>query len=394
VPDAVRTKSPTDDLGGAGTALAARGREGSRALIPTPGLVCDLVLLRENLTTMARSIAADGLRLRPHAKSHKSAFIAALQLEHGAAGIACAKVGEAEVLVDRLRAGAVDDPVDVLITSPLGSAAPAARAARVAGRCDLSLVVDRAEGIEELAEAADRAGTSLTVLCDVDVGLGRTGVAGPEGALEVVRALSGRTRLRFGGLQGYAGHVQHTSSRSERRSGALRAGEALAAVVEALAKEGHAVPIRTGGGTGTAGMEGELGALDEIQAGSYVFMDREYRDALGGDPEGRFAQSLTIATTVVSANQPGFVTVDAGLKAMATDAGPPTVVGRDSEYAFFGDEHGMVTDGSAPRLRPGDRIELIPPHCDPTVDRYDRIWLVEGDVLVGWTPVDARGCSQ
>jgi D-serine deaminase-like pyridoxal phosphate-dependent protein len=123
-------------------------------------------------------------------------------------------------------------------------------------------------------------------------------------------------------------------------------------------------------------------------------MDREYRDALGADPEGRFAQSLTIAATVISANQPGFVTVDAGLKAMATDAGVPTVVGRDSEYAFFGDEHGMVTDGSGGRLRPGDRVDLVPPHCDPTVDRYDRIWLVEGDVLLGWTPVDARGCSQ
>ena len=317
-----------------------------------------------------------------------------LQLEHGAAGIACAKVAEAEVLVDRLGVPAGADLVDVLITSPLGGPATAARAAQLAAGCALSVVVDRAAGVEELATAAERAGTSLTVLCDVDVGLGRTGVSGPEGALEVVHAIECHPQLRFGGLQGYAGHVQHTPSRPERRTGAQRAGERLAQVAEALSSEGHAIPIRTGGGTGTAAMEAELGALDEIQAGSYVFMDREYRDALGPDPEGRFAQSLTIATTVISANQPGFVTVDAGLKAMATDAGAPTVVGRDSEYAFFGDEHGMVTDGSRGRLRAGDRLELVPPHCDPTVDRYDRIWLVEGDVLLGWTPVDARGCSQ
>jgi D-serine deaminase-like pyridoxal phosphate-dependent protein len=362
--------------------------------VPTPALVCDLRLLRGNVTAMARSVAADGLRLRPHAKSHKSAFIAVLQLEHGAAGIACAKVAEAEVLVDRLGTPAGAKSVDVLITSPLGGPSTAERAATLAGSCALAVVADRTGAVEELAAAADRAGTSLTVLCDVDVGLGRTGVAGPEDALEIVRAIARSPQLRFGGLQGYAGHVQHTPSRPERHAGARRAGERLAVVAAALEAEGHLIPVRTGGGTGTAGMEAELGALDEIQAGSYVFMDREYRDALGPDPEGRFAQSLTIATTVISANQPGFVTVDAGLKAMATDAGAPTVVGRDAEYEFFGDEHGMVTDGTGGRLRPGDRLELVPPHCDPTVDRYDRIWLVEGDVLLGWTPVDARGCSQ
>ncbi len=394
VPDAVRIELPDDDLAGARAALGARGEPGSRDLIPTPGLVCDLALLRENVAAMARSVAADGLRLRPHAKSHKSALIASLQLEHGAAGIACAKVAEAEVLVDRLAPLSAEDRVDVLITSPLGSPRSAARAADLAGRCDLAVVVDRAAGVDELADVADRAGTSLAILCDVDVGLGRTGVSGPEGALEIAEAVSRHGHLRFGGVQGYAGHVQHTPARPERISGARHSAERLSAVVAALEAEGHSVAVRSGGGTGTAAMEAELGALDEIQAGSYVFMDREYRDALGADPEGRFAQSLTIATTVISANQPGFVTVDAGLKAMATDAGPPSVVGRDSEYAFFGDEHGMVTDGSRGRLRPGDRIELVPPHCDPTVDRYDRIWLVEGDVLLGWTPVDARGCSQ
>lgn len=391
--DAVRTELPVDDHAGADR-VEACGEPGSRDLVPTPGLVCDLELLHENVTAMARSMAADGLRLRPHAKSHKSAFVAALQLEYGAVGIACAKVAEAEALVDRLGARADGAPLDVLITSPLGGPRPAARVADLAGRCDLAAVVDRVGAVDELAEATRRAGSSLTIFCDVDVGLGRTGVAGPEGALVIVRALTRHAHLRFGGLQGYAGHIQHTSSRPERRDGARLAGERLAAVGEALRAEGHVVPVRSGGGTGTAAMEAELGALDEIQAGSYVFMDREYRDALSGDPEGRFAQSLTIATTVISANQPGFVTVDAGLKAMATDAGPPTVVGRDSEYAFFGDEHGMVTDGSAGRLRPGDRVSLVPPHCDPTVDRYDRIWLVEDDVLFGWTPVDARGCSQ
>jgi D-serine deaminase-like pyridoxal phosphate-dependent protein len=137
----------------------------------------------------------------------------------------------------------------------------------------------------------------------------------------------------------------------------------------------------------------EAGVLNELKVGSYVFMDREYRDALGDDPEGEFAHSLTVATTVVSDNQASFVTVDAGLKSMATEAGPPVVVGRDDDvrYAFFGDEHGLVTRGAGRPFARGDRLDLVPPHCDPTVDRYDVLWLVRGDAVVGATTVDARG---
>jgi D-serine deaminase-like pyridoxal phosphate-dependent protein len=125
-------------------------------------------------------------------------------------------------------------------------------------------------------------------------------------------------------------------------------------------------------------------------------MDREYRDALGLNDEGSFAQSLTIATTVISANQKDFVTVDAGLKAMANDAGSPLVVGHEttSQYHFFGDEHGLVTMPASTNFRRGDRLELVPPHCDPTVDRYDHLWMVQGDVLVDVVEVTARGCSQ
>jgi D-serine deaminase-like pyridoxal phosphate-dependent protein len=133
-----------------------------------------------------------------------------------------------------------------------------------------------------------------------------------------------------------------------------------------------------------------------LQPGSYVFMDREYRDALGDDPEGRFEQSLTLVTTVISANHDGYVTVDAGLKSMATDAGVPLVVGHEttSTYRFFGDEQGMVTYPSGHELRRGERLELVPPHCDPTVDRYDVIWLVHDDVVLDVLDVTARGRSQ
>ena len=143
------------------------------------------------------------------------------------------------------------------------------------------------------------------------------------------------------------------------------------------------------------GLDVEIGLLNELQPGSYVFMDREYRDALGEDPEGRFAQSLTLLTSVISVNHEDYVTVDAGLKSMATDAGLPTVLGHEPKatYQFFGDEQGMVTyPGHS--LRRGERLELVPPHCDPTVDRYDVVWLVHDDVVVDVIDITARGRSQ
>ncbi len=381
---------------GASGALDTIGRPGSRALIPTPALVCDLDLLSANVVAMADFASASGVSLRPHAKSHKSAFVARLQLEHGAVGLSCAKLGEAEVLVDRLIEDGYQRRVSVLLTSPIVGNAVAARASVLADRCDLAVVVDHPAGVEELAEAARRAGVEISVLCDVDVGLGRTGVLGPTEARSIAGLVRGTSHLRFGGVQGYAGHVQHVSGREERLAAARGAVDRLAVVVDALEAAGHEVPLRTGGGTGTSMLDAGLGVLNELQPGSYVFMDREYRDALGDDPEGKFHQSLTIAATVVSANQTGFVTVDAGLKAMATDAGEPLVVGQGEgvEYHFFGDEHGLVTTAGPARLERGDRIELVPPHCDPTVDRYDQMWLVRGDVVVGTADIDARGRSQ
>jgi D-serine deaminase-like pyridoxal phosphate-dependent protein len=190
--------------------------------------------------------------------------------------------------------------------------------------------------------------------------------------------------------------LQHLSGRERRREATIASTNRLRLVIAALEAAGFDVAIRSGGGTGTVGIDAEIGVLNELQPGSYVFMDREYRDALGADPEGRFDQSLTLVTTVISANHDGYVTVDAGLKSMATDAGVPVVLGPDltSTYSFFGDEQGLVSCAAEHPLRRGERIELVPPHCDPTVDRYDIIWLVHDDVVVDVIDVTARGRSQ
>ncbi len=387
----VSPASTTDDPAFA-SVIGALGTPGSVDLVPTPALLCDLDLLAANIEAMQRIADAAGIALRPHAKSHKSARIARMQLDAGAVGICVAKVSEAEALVAAVEAEG-GPPLPLLVTSPLGSGAVASRAIALAGRCDLSLVVDHVDGVMELATAM-AGGPTVTVLCDVDIGLGRTGVTGPGPALEVVARIEDTPSLRFAGVQGYAGHAQHIAGRDFRRRSVDTATNRLTEVIGALETAGHHVELRTGGGTGTGLLDIELGVLTELQVGSYVFMDREYRDALGTDPESRFAQSLTLATTVISSNQPGFVTVDAGLKSMATDAGVPVVVDRpDATYAFFGDEQGLIAPSGGWSPVRGDRLRLVPPHCDPTVDRHDRIWLTRADTVVGVAAVTARGRS-
>jgi len=380
---------------GADPVLDGIGRPGSRELLPTPALVCDVDLLEANLSRMASLAAASGVALRPHAKTHKSAFVAGRQLAHGAVGLACATTSEADAIVGRLRRDGPVGPISVLVTSPTAGPAAARRLAGLATRCDLLVAIDHPDGVDELGAAVAEGRGTLGVVCDVDVGLGRTGVSGPAGARAVVDRISRHSGLWLAGVQGYAGQNQHLPSRDLRAAATGEAGRRLAAVVDALEADGHPVALRTGGGTGTIGPDLDRGVLNELQPGSYAFMDREYGDALGDDPVATFGQSLTVATTVVSANQPGFVTVDAGLKALATDAGAPSVVGHaDSAYHFFGDEHGMVTRTPGATFGRGDRLDLVPPHCDPTVDRYDVLWLVRGDTVVGVADVDARGCSQ
>jgi len=400
---ALRTPSQDDlvsdsrrDVRAYDEALDQLGETNSRRLIPTPALVCDLSMLLSNIERMAERARDAGVALRPHVKSHKSAYVAKRQLEAGAVGLAFAKLGEAEVIIESLRTEQTHCAISVLLTSPLVGRHAAERAVALAARCDLLVVVDHCDGVDELEAAAVAADTSVSVLCDVDVGLGRTGVTGPREALAVAERVNVATRLQFRGVQGYGGHLQHIAGRHHRREATIASTKRLGLVIDTLESAGFNVAIRSGGGTGTMGLDVEIGVLNELQTGSYVFMDREYRDALGEDPEGRFAQSLSLITTVISANHEGYVTVDAGLKAMATDAGVPLVVDheRTSTYAFFGDEQGMVTCAPAHPFRRGERLELVPPHCDPTVDRYDVIWLVHDDVILDVIEVTARGRSQ
>lgn len=368
------------------------GVPGSRRQLPTPALVVDLDTLETSIAMMAARAAAAGLALRPHAKSHKCSAIARRQLEAGAAGVCCAKVGEAEALAAR-------GIGPILLTSPVVGTDQAGRVAMLArAQRGLAVVVDHSGQVETLSAACREAGASLAVLIDVDVGLARTGVAGPEEALALAAAVAAAGELRLAGVQGYGGHWQHIAGAEQRRSAVAQGMRRLSTVVDALRGTGHAVDRVTGGGTGSFSADAALEVLTEVQPGSYVFMDGQYRDALGEDADGAFGHSLFVQARVVSINAPGHVTVDAGLKAFATDGPLPRPASarfRDCRYFWYGDEHGGLarpSDGLPVAL--GERVEFVPPHCDPTVDRYDRLVLVRGDTVVEVVPIEAARRAQ
>nr|MBP6546026.1 alanine racemase [Phenylobacterium sp.] len=232
---------------------------------------------------------------------------------------------------------------------------------------------------------------------DVDLGMGRTGVSSVEQAVGVGAAIAAQPALTLIGIQGYGGHWQHMAGANARAAAVADGIGRLADVATALRAQGHVFRLVTGGGTGTFSADAAQGVLNEIQAGSYAFMDREYREALGDDEDGAFETSLMVQGRVISANAERWVTVDAGLKAFATDGPMPEPLGEawaGSSYRFFGDEHGMVTRPRHRAVARRERVEFTAPHCDPTIDRYDLLHLVRGDVLVDLVRVEGRGASQ
>ena len=337
---------------------------------------------------MAARAKAAGLALRPHAKSHKCSVIAHRQIAAGAVGICCAKLAEAEAM-------ATAGVTEILVTSPVAGAAQAARATRLAEQiADFRIVIDHADGAAELGAASQG---PIQVLIDVDPGMGRTGVHDAAQAVAVFRAIAAQPNLKLLGVQCYGGHWQHMEG-ANARAAAIADGMAyLSSVIAALRHAGAEIKVVTGGGTGSFAADAAQGVLTEVQPGSFAFMDREYRDALKADPDGAFEQALTIAATVISANHPKWVTVDAGLKAFSTDGPLPVALTpkfAQSLYRFFGDEHGRLMRPEGQAVARGERVDFLPPHIDPTLDRYDVLHMIRGDVLVEIAPIEARGASQ
>ena len=365
------------------------GIPGGRWKLQTPALVIDLDILERNIARMAEHAKANKINLRPHAKTHKSAEIARRQMAAGALGICCAKLGEAEALAD---AGIES----ILITSPVVTDGGIARLVALNGRIrELMAVCDDAETAAKLDAAAG--GKKLKIFVDIDPGMGRTGIR-PDLAAPLVEQIARAANLELVGLQCYAGQVQHMESPNQRRDASFSALKELGALRDRLKEKGLAPAILSGGGTGTFDIDPELRVLSELQVGSYVFMDRQYNDVWtkpGDRPP--FETALFVQTTVISANRTGLVTTDAGLKAFATDDGVPVIAHGappGAVYFFFGDEQGgVIYSEESGKLGRGAALACVVPHCDPTVNLYDRYHVVRGDTLEAIWPVDARGKS-
>ena len=366
------------------------GTPDSRARLATPALLLDLDALEYNVAAMAGYCRQANLGLRPHFKANKCTRIAALQKSAGAVGLAAATVREARALIEAGMA-------EILITSPVvGETKLAELCALAAERGDVMVVVDHVESLQALDSALGHGSRRLPVLVDIDVGMKRTGVPTVAEAVRLCHAVKHSKNLRYAGLQCYSGMVQHIARAAERAAVYEDELRHLAAVVLELRATGLAPSIVSGGGTGTFDIDRRMRLLTEVQCGSYVFMDVEYGAVeLFADEAQPFRPSLFLQSIVLSSNHAGQATIDAGVKSLATD-GPTPLPARGApagaRYDYDGDEFGMLTFADpAARLALGTKVEILPPHCDPTVNLHDFLHCVRGDLLVDIWPVDARG---
>ncbi len=358
--------------------------------IQTPCLVLDLDALERNVKKMGDFAKAAGVRHRVHGKMHKSVDVALLQETlGGSCGVCCQKVSEAEVFA---RGGIKD----VLVSNQVRDPAKIDRLARLPKLGARTICcVDDVANIADLSAAAQKHGTQIECLVEIDCGAGRCGVTTTPAVVEIAKAVDAAPGLKFAGIQAYQGAMQHLDSYEERRSKTEIAVAMVKDAVDTLAAQGLACDIVGGGGTGSYYFEGNSGVYNELQCGSYAFMDADYGRILDKDgkriDQGEWENALFILTSVMSHAKADKAIVDAGLKVQSVDSGLPVIFGRtDVKYVKCSDEHGVVADPEGV-LKVNDKLRLVPGHCDPTCNVHD--WYVGvrgGKVEVVW-PVSARG---
>lgn len=355
--------------------------------VDTPCLLVDLDSFERNIAAMGGFIKKHGLRHRAHAKTHKSSDIALYQIEKGGAcGICCQKVSEAEALVN---AGIRD----VLVSNEVVAPRMIERLAAMATRARVLVCVDDLNNVDHLSSAAQNYNGKIECLVEIDVGAGRCGVAPGVAAVEIAKKISAAPCLKFAGLQAYHGPAQHIEDFTERQRVIAEATKATAHTVGLLRAEGLECDIVAGAGTGTYAMEGTSGVYNELQCGSYIFMDASYQRLR--DERGRsvreFENSLFIYASVMSKTKDDRAICDAGLKALSVDSGMPVIYGRtDVEYIKCSDEHGIISDPNNV-LKLNEKLMLIPGHCDPTVNLYDWYIGIRNSRVETLWPVTARG---
>ena len=367
------------------------GIEGvSKADLPTPSLIVDLDDLEYNISTMARHAKANGVDLRPHAKTHKTPEIARRQLAAGALGVCCATIREAEAMADAGIGG-------LLITGELTGPNKIARLVRLTKKLPETMsAVDSAQGAEWLSEAAQAAKITLNVMVDIDPIGRRTGIEAGEKAVELAKTVEKLPGLALKGVHGYSGASSHVVGWEKRREHSIEVMTPVLDSFTAMRKAGLPATIMSGASTGTYNIDSQMERMTELQVGSYVVMDVDYRKVGGksGQVYTDFKPALTVLATVMSKNHTDIATIDAGLKAFATDRkfGPEVLGIKGATYGFNGDEHGRLFLEDAERdVKLGEKVELIVPHCDPNVNLYDRMYVCRGDQVKEVWKVAARG---
>ncbi len=364
-------------------------RPGDRlADVDTPALILDLEAFEENLRSMQALAERNGVALRPHAKAHKCPEIALRQVALGARGICCQKVTEAEPFV---RAGITD----ILISNEVVGHQKLALLARLAGEARLTVCVDHPDALAALSAALDAAQSAVDVLVEVDIGQKRCGVQSCNELVALAGEVARLPNVHFAGIQAYHGGIQHKRSFEQRRSAAEKGAKATARYVDALRQAGFACEVVTGGGTGTVAFDAASGIYTELQPGSYAFMDADYGAMEWGEITA-FRHALFLLGTVISVPTAERAVLDVGLKSTSAESGLPQAVGHPGlPCTALHDEH-CILQAEAPAARPalGERLQLIPGHCDPTFNLHDEVVAVRKGVVVAVWPVAARGLSR
>lgn len=345
--------------------------------LPTPALILDKKIFEQNRAAMRTLLAGSSLALRPHFKSHKCAAIAQMQIADGAKGMTCAKLSEAEDL-------ALSGIEDILIANQITDRAKLSRLAHLAGCCHLTVCVDCEENVDALEAACAAAQTEITCLVEFEIGMERCGVSDVSLALHLAKTIAQKEHLTFGGIQAYAGHLSHCEDAKERTERTNENAARLRALLAALAAQGTPAAILSGGSTGTAAIKAKEGLYNELQAGSYLFMDATYRNL-----DLPFENALFLLTTVVSVND-RMVVVDAGVKSCGVDQGMPVPVGFSVEKVVASEEHFQL---HAPdkKFRVGDKLLLLPAHCCSTVNLHEFLFLTEDERVKDRFSVTSRG---
>jgi 3-hydroxy-D-aspartate aldolase len=345
--------------------------------VDTPALILDLDAFERNQHTLF-SLVKNRVRVRPHAKTHKCPEVGKRQLALGAVGLCCQKVSEAEAMVD----GGI---TDVLVSNEIVGAPKLERLAALSRRAKIGVCVDNADNVRAIAAT----GAQLDVYIEIDVGMKRCGVQPGQPAVDLAKLITSFRNLKFAGLQAYHGRAQHIRSMEERHAVIELAAQHVGHTKKLLEKNGIACPIVTGAGSGTFMLEVEAGAWNEIQCGSYAFMDVDYAKNEWAAPLPRFEHALFVLSTVMSRPSPEVAIVDAGLKASSVDSGMPSVWQSELRYTRASDEHGWVEGKNPPPL--GEKLLLVPGHCDPTINLYDWYVCVRGGRVEALWPITARG---